>query len=285
MKVLVSGASGGIGRYLVARLRSRGHRVRALQRQGHEHPYAYATDEIEWADALVNLAGAPLNKLPWTPKYKRTLLTSRVSTTDDLAVLIARAKNPPKVWVNASAVGFYGSRPGERISESTPAGDGFLADVCTQWEAATDPAQGATRIVYLRTGLVLSTKGVLSKLAGPTKFGLGTTFGDGSQYWPWVALEDEVGAIIHALSTSSISGPLNAVAPAENTCEEIVDAVAQKLGRKRILSAPKWALRLGIQQAADELLLADQLVVPHALHQSGYRFALPMLGGALSAYL
>lgn len=279
MQILVAGASGMIGARLVARLRAEGHGVRTLVRReprtaderrwdpdaGH-----VPDDEIAACDALVNLGGAPLAQLPWTDARRTAILESRVLTTTLLADAVAESPSPPTVWLNASAVGIYGDRPGERLVEDSPRGAGFLADVVDAWEAATAGAAGVTRVVLARTGLVLGPGGALAPLRLATRLGAGARIGGGQQRWPWISLDDEVGAMIHLLTSSTLAGPVNLVAPATSTSEDVTRAVARVLRRPHLLVLPRPVLRLALRDAADDLLLADQDVAPDRLLADGF---------------
>lgn len=279
MQILVAGASGMIGARLVARLRAEGHSVRTLVRReprsaderrwdpdaGH-----VPDDEIAACDALVNLAGAPLARLPWTDARRTAILESRVLTTTLLADAVATSPHPPGVWLNASAVGIYGHRPRERLTETSARGAGFLADVVDAWEAATTGAAGSTRIVLARTGLVLGPGGALSPLRLATRLGAGARIGDGQQRWPWISLDDEVAAMIHLLTASTLAGPVNLAAPASSTSEDVTRAVARALRRPHLLALPRPVLRLALRDAADDLLLADQDVDPARLLADGF---------------
>ncbi|MEO7005835.1 MAG: NAD-dependent epimerase/dehydratase family protein, partial [Terrimesophilobacter sp.] len=228
-RVLISGASGLIGTELVRQLREDGHVVSTLVRRQPQTP-----DEHNWApgaglldtrliddtDAVINLSGAPLQRLPWTRAYKKEIVQSRVNATRTLVHAMNLADRPPAVFLSASAVGIYGDRPGERLDESSSPGIGFLADVVTAWEEAAGLAPVTTRLVLFRTGLVIARAGALAQLAALTKFGLGPGIGTGGDVWPWISLYDEAAAIRHAL-TSSFSGVVNLVGPTPATSDRI----------------------------------------------------------------
>lgn len=313
MRILVSGSGGMIGTALCERLRQSGHEVSRLVRRP-----ARDADEWSWApqhgeipdaaidaaDAVVSLNGASLSALPWTTSYRDEIVTSRVTTAGTIAQAIARSAHPPQVWASASAVGFYGRTPGaDPLDESAPKGEGFLADTVSAWEIATRPAEEASRIVRLRTGIVLGPSGALRPLALASRFGLGTTFGTGMQHWPWVSLDDEVRAIMHvigaddrsasaddadrtsAANPTSISGPVNIAAPVRNTAAEVARAVSTALSRPHRLRMPTPAAHLLLGTAGDEMLLADQPAVPQALLDDGFRFATTGLADAVTAAL
>ncbi|WP_166980638.1 TIGR01777 family oxidoreductase [Paramicrobacterium fandaimingii] len=291
MRILLSGASGMIGTALHMRLRDMGHDVRLLVRRSPTHdrevrwdPAAGTVprDQIEWADAVVSLSGASLTRLPWTPLYRRTIVSSRVDTTRVMANAIATATNPPRVWANASAVGYYGRGPRlDPFDESSPKGSGFLADTVEKWESATAPAADRTRIVHLRTGVVIGPMGALTPLARAAKFGLSPTFDSGAQRWPWVSLFDEARAIEHVLS-ADVSGPVNIAAPVLDTQSEVADAVARQLHRPNWLRVPAPLMRLALGTAANDMLLADQPVAPTALLDSGFEFSIDNIDEAVA---
>lgn len=292
MKVLVAGASGLIGTALQQVLREGGHQVRSLVRREPRNvaEYGWQPDEgqvpveaIAWADGVVSLSGAALGRLPWTAGYRRTLYRSRVDTTRTLATAIAAAAEPPSVWVSGSAVGFYGNRPGEVLTEQAVAGQGFLAGLVTRWEAATDVARAATRVVHARTGIVLAQGGALQPLFLTTRLGAGARIGTGRQHWPWISLTDEASAIAHLLTESSLDGPVNLAAPRPASAEEITRSLAQVMGRPHLLRLPARLLELVMGEPAEELLLADQQVVPRRLLDDGFEFRQPKLAEAVEA--
>jgi len=291
LRVLVSGASGFIGSQLRSRLRADGHEVLSLVRRPAE-----AADEHEWdpaagkldvalidsVDAVINLSGAGLEHLPWTPSYRRQIVESRISTTSTIAGAIGRSSSPPATLLNASAVGFYGDRPGEDLTEDSVRGDGFLADLCVDWEAAAQQAAGATRVVSFRTGVVVGRGGAFSILEPLTRFGLGANLGSGLQRWPWIGLADEVGAIRHLL-TSTLSGPVNLAGPTPATADAITRRLAIAMGRPRVWGIPRFAIEAGLRTPGRELLLADQRVIPSRLLADGYEFENPTVESAIRA--
>ena len=291
LRVLVSGASGFIGSQLRSRLRADGHEVHSLVRRPAE-----AADEHEWdpaagrldvglidsVDAVINLSGAGLEHLPWTPAYRRQIVESRISTTSTIADAIGRSSTPPSTLLNASAVGFYGDRPGEDLTEDSVRGDGFLADLCVDWEAAAQQAAGATRVVSFRTGVVVGRGGAFSILEPLTRFGLGANLGSGLQRWPWIGLADEVGAIRHLL-TSTLSGPVNLAGPTPATADAITRRLAIAMGRPRVWGIPRFAIEAGLRTPGRELLLADQRVIPSKLLADGYEFENPTVESAIRA--
>ncbi|MDO8392715.1 MAG: TIGR01777 family oxidoreductase [Actinomycetota bacterium] len=291
MRVIISGASGLIGTALGASLRSDGHEVVALVRRpagAGEIRWdptngVLAADALDGADAVVHLAGAGIGDHRWTDDYKRELIDSRVKSTTLLATTIAASANPPKVLLSGSAIGIYGASDGRDLDESSPAGTGFLADVCVQWEAATAPAAAAgVRVVHLRTGIVLTPKGgALKKMLPLFKLFAGGKFGNGKQWQSWISLADEVGAIRHLL-THDVRGPVNLTAPAPVTNAEFTKVLGGVLHRPTLLPVPRFgpALLLG-GELADALLYTGQKVLPGALRASGYSFQHTTLDAAL----
>jgi uncharacterized protein (TIGR01777 family) len=239
------------------------------------------------ADAVVHLAGDSIMGLRWTADKKRRIRESRTIATRLLVQTLTRLAKPPAVFVCASGVGYYGSRGDEVLSEESRPGTGFLADLAREWEAATATAiaQGI-RVVNVRLGVVLSAHGgALAKMLTPFRLGLGGVIGDGAQWMSWIALDDVIGAIRHALTTDALRGPLNIVAPAPVTNAEFTRTLGRVLGRPTLVPLPAFAARLALGEMADELLLASQRVVPARLQASGYRFRYPTLDDALRAVL
>lgn len=282
--IVVSGASGLIGTALVAQLRDRGDTVLRLVRKAAVQP-----DEVGWnpqdeelniaacqsADAIVNLSGAPIARR-WSPRYKRLLLNSRVRATRTLARAAAQL-GPQVSLINASAVGYYGDRGAEPLTETSSPGDDFLAGLVQQWEAATDEAAtSGNRVALARTGLVLATEGgALAPLLPLLRFGLAGPLGPGTQYWPWISLVDEVRALIWLID-QQIDGPVNLTSPAADTHAEVLRAIAKGLGRPAVLGVPSWALRLALGEAT-EMVIASQLQRPEVLLESGFVFEHPTL--------
>lgn len=292
MRILVAGASGFIGTALRRELEADGHEVRALVRRpardATEYEWQPAEGRIpivavEWADGVVNLSGAYLGRVPWTRAYRREIYFSRVTATRTIARAIAAADDPPRVWVSGSATGYYGHRPGELLTEDSPAGEGFLAAVVSRWEAATARADDVTRVVHIRTGVVLADGGSLSPLLLATRLGAGATIGTGQQLWPWISLEDEVAAIVHLLTRSELSGPVNLTGPEPAPSAEITRLYARAMRRPHLLRVPDWLLRLVVGEPADEILLPDQRVVPTRLLADGFEFRHPTAQEAVAA--
>ncbi|MFC0682148.1 TIGR01777 family oxidoreductase [Lysobacter korlensis] len=293
LTVLISGASGLIGTELKRQLAENGHTVLSLVRRrprtGNEVNWAPSAHTIDFSvmervDAVVNLSGSPLGRLPWTKGYRRQILESRVQATKTLAEAMSAVARPPRVFLSASGIGYYGDRPGVRLTEDSPKGDGFLADVVEAWERAAHLAPEATRVVTLRSGIVIGKGGVLSPLVPLTKLGLGARFGTGGQHWPWISLADEARAIRHLL-TSSISGPVNLVGPTPATSDRITRLVAARLHRWYNFVIPERVLTIALQDAARDLLLTSQLAVPAKLLSDGFEFVHERVDQAIDAQL
>ncbi len=307
MRVLVSGSSGLIGTALTARLGADGHSVVRLVRgpgpgTGRSDP---RTGDVNWDpvggrldgdalegsgpyDAVVNLAGTGIGDRRWSPARKRLILESRVQATTLLIDSVLALSSRPSVLVSASAVGIYGIRGDEELTEQSETGTDFLADVCRAWEAAASPAADAgIRTVALRTGIVLSrTGGALARQLPLFRIGLGGRMGSGTQYRSWITLADEVGVIRHCLDDTGLSGPVNATAPSPATDGELAKALGAALGRPSILPVPAPALRLVLgQEMAEELVLGGQRVLPAVLVSSGYVFVQPQLDQAVRSVL
>jgi uncharacterized protein (TIGR01777 family) len=235
-------------------------------------------------DAVVHLAGVSLVAPRWTESHKRAVIASREKGTSLLSEALAGLGTGPRVLISASAIGFYGDRGGEELDESSASGLGFLADVCRRWEAATEAADKAgVRTVLLRTGIVLSPDGGSLKLQLPLfRAGLGGRLGDGRQWVSWISIDDEVGAILHALERGDVSGPLNAVAPHPVVNAAFTRTLARVVHRPAVMAAPAPVLRLALgRELADETLLVSQRVIPRQLQDSGYTWRHPELEGAL----
>ncbi|MFD8737163.1 TIGR01777 family oxidoreductase [Streptomyces sp. NPDC059618] len=294
-RIVIAGASGLIGSALARSLSAEGHQVVRLVRREPRSP-----DEVRWdpqrqridavgligCTAVVNLAGAPVAGRPWTLAYKRMIRDSRVLGTATLAEAVASLDEPPRVFVNGSAIGFYGDTGDRAVDESAPPGDGFLPSVCVEWEEAASPAQEAgVRTVIARTGLVVAREGgAWARLIPLFKAGAGGRMGNGRQYWSHIALHDEVAAIRHLIDTESLSGPVNLTAPDPLTNAEITAAMGRVLHRPTLLTAPAPLLRLALGDMADDVL-GSQRVLPTRLLESGFTFAFPSIEGALRAAL
>ena len=247
----------------------------------HAHPV-----ELEDIDAVVHLGGASVAER-WTPKVRRNIRSSRIDATRILCERLAMARRPPRVLLCASAVGFYGDRGEEILTEQSPAGSGFLPEVCTAWEAATQPAQDAgIRVVHLRFGIVLSPNGgALKKMLPPFRFGLGGRLGTGHQWMSWVSLPDIVRAISFLMERDDLSGAFNLTSPHPVTNQTFTRALARAVRRPAIFPVPKTALRLAFGAMADEGLLSSSRAVPERLQQAGFVFEHDEIRPALEALL
>lgn len=274
MKVSVTGSHGLIGSALVSFLTRHGHEVVRVPR-----------GDFRIADgcgAVVHLAGEPIVGR-WTAAKKRKIHDSRTQGTQTLCDVLAGMAKRPRVLVSASAVGIYGDRGDELITEESETGKGFLADVCRDWEAATKTASRAEiRVVNLRVGVVLSPRGgVLGKTLLPFKLGLGGVIGDGRQYWSWIAIDDMVGVILHTLVDDRLRGPVNAVAPNPVTNREYTKTLGRVLRRPTALPLPAFVVRAAFGEMADAVLLGGARVQPKRLQEAGYEFRFPDLEEAL----
>lgn len=295
MKIIISGASGLIGKPLVESLRSKNHQVIQLVRRvakANESQWNPATGQIDaavidGADAVIHLSGAGIGDRRWTTKYKQELLDSRTKTTSLLATTIAKAVKKPSVFLSGSAIGIYGPRGDEELNESSTHGESFLAEICKQWEAAAKPSVDAgVRTVFLRTGIVLSSRGgALKKQLPLFKFGLGGKFGSGKQWQSWISIDDEISAIEYLL-TANLSGAVNLTAPTPVTSAEFTKSLARVLKRPAFLPIPKFGPKLLLgSELADALLFTGQRVMPVELQKSGFKFQHPSIEVALRALL
>ncbi|MBC9726089.1 TIGR01777 family oxidoreductase [Streptomyces sp. TRM68367] len=296
-RIAVAGASGLIGGALVRSLTADGHEVVRLVRRAPR-----TADEVRWepeagrvdpaglagCDAVVNLAGAGVGDRRWTEAYKTRIRCSRVLGTAALAKAVAalEAGERPRVFVNGSAIGYYGGTGERAVDENAPAGEGFLPELCVEWEGATAPAREAgVRTVFLRTGLVVARGGgAWGKLFPLFKAGLGGRMGDGRQYWSYVALYDEVAAIRHLLDRDDLSGPFNLTAPQPLTNREITAAMGRVLRRPTLFAVPAPVLRAVLGELAGDVL-GSKRVLPTRLLESGFTFAFPGIDDAIRAAL
>ena len=295
MKIVISGASGLIGTQLVAKLSSSGHEVVRLVRRSPKpgeiqwNPKSGTLDAaaLEGTDAVIHLSGAGIGDKRWTDGYRKEILDSRTATTALLAKTMASLSRKPSVFLSGSAIGIYGARNDEQLTEVSTHGTGFLAEVCEQWEAAAKPAVDAgIRTVYLRTGIVLSPKGgALKKLLPLFKLGVGGKFGSGKQWQSWISIDDEIGAIEHLL-TANVSGAVNLTAPNPVTNAEFTKVLASVLKRPAIVPVPTFAPKILLGgELADALLFTGQRVIPAALNASGYMFKHTTLESAFRSLL
>ena len=296
MHVAITGASGLVGSSLASFLSTGGHSVSRMIRPGHgaksgdvfwdPKTGSIESGKLEGIDAVVHLAGENLFGL-WTESKRRRIRESRVQATQLLCQSLAKLERKPKVFLSASAVGFYGDRGAERLNEDSTMGTGFLAELCRDWEAATGPmAAAGTRVAHMRFGIVLSPKGgALSKMLLPFKLGLGGTLGDGSQYMSWIAIDDAISGIHHVLVTDALRGPVNGVAPNPVTNREFTKTLGKVLSRPTVLPVPAFILKTALRDLAKEVLLGGQRVEPARLTATNHRFKSPELEGALRQLL
>ncbi|MFQ6115461.1 MAG: TIGR01777 family oxidoreductase [bacterium] len=292
MKVLVTGSTGLIGSALVPFLTSGGHEVIRLVRSRPNNdkieiqwdPYLERVNrnKLEGADAVVHLSGESI-AARWTDKKRAEIRDSRVKTTQFLSNTLAELQQPPKVLVSASGINYYGNRGEEILKEESKPDSSFLAQVCQDWEAATEPAaKKGIRVVNLRMGLILTPEGgALKKMLFPFKIGAGGVVGDGDQCWSWIAFDDVLGAFHHAIMTDSLEGPVNVVAPNPVTNREFTKTLARVLSRPALFPMPAFAVRLIFGEMADALLLSSARVDSSKLSNSGYTFRHTELEDAL----
>jgi uncharacterized protein (TIGR01777 family) len=297
VKIAVSGASGLIGGALLPALRADGHEVLTLVRRtprtADEHRWDPQHNRIDPTvladvDAVINLGGTPIRPRPFTSGYKERLLRSRLEATTTLSEALAAAAaadtGRQRVLLSASAVGYYGDTGARTVTEQDPAGTDFLAQLCARWEAATAQAEAAgVRVVHLRTGLVLDRRAMLMQVLGTVfTLGLGGRMGSGRQYWPWISLTDEIGAICHLL-TADVSGPVNLTGPAPATNAEFTRELARQVHRPAVIPVPAVAINLALGEFGRSSVTAGQRAMPVRLEESGYRFSHTDLRSALRA--
>jgi len=299
MKILVTGSSGLVGTALVEELKQSGHTVVRLVRPG-SATTGRATQgfDVEWdaatgtlggaavgADAVVNLAGASIAVGRWTEERRRILRASRVDNTDALVSALARMAIRPRVLVSASAVGIYGDRGDEKLTEQSVPGTDFLSVLARDWEASATKAEAiGVRVVHARFGIILSKQGgALPQMVRPFKWGFGGKLGSGEQWMSWVTLPDTVRIVRFALESGAVRGPINVVSPQPVRNVEFTEALAKKLHRPALFSAPEFALKLTMGEMAGPLLLASQRVFPAELIKLGYQYIHPELGSALAS--
>lgn len=305
MRILISGSTGLVGSAVVDNLSHQGHDVTRLLRPGTEvrgseaapsqelpqvlwNPqYGLLNSRAEEVDAVIHLAGASIGGHRWTKPWKRELRDSRVAATHHLIASLRQLHRPPQIFIAASAIGFYGNRGDEELTEASPAGSDFLAQLASDWE--TESARAAelgARVVILRFGVILAKRGgALPRMALPFRLGVGGRIGSGRQWISWVALEDVVGIIRFALQTNLLSGSANAVSPNPAQNAEFAATLGRVLRRPAVFPTPSFALRLALGEMADSLLLSSQRVYPAKLERLGFRFLYPDLEPALAAVL
>lgn len=296
MKTLVSGSHGLVGRALIKSLLNRGDTVSRLVREAPS-----GSNDIEWHpnqdqidvrklngfDAVVHLAGESIASGRWSPEKKTRIRESRIKGTKLLSGALAQASHPPRVFVSASAIGFYGNRGDEVLTEQSAAGNDFLAGVCKEWEQSAEPAaEKGIRLVKARFGIILDKDGgALAKMLPPFRMGIGGRIGDGKQWMSWIGLADVIGALEFVIENQALSGPVNFVAPNPVTNATFTSALGRILGRPTFLPVPAFGARLAFGEMADALLLSSQRVEPKRLNETAYRFRYSNLNDALSEIL
>ena len=300
--IVIAGGSGFLGRSLATAFASDDHPVTVLTRQRPSSSTSASINHIEWqpesglaawmkavdgAEAVVNLAGESIASGRWTTRRKARLVASRLRTTSSLVAAIAAATSPPPVFLSASAIGYYGNRGDERLTEDSPPGSDFLADLSVRWEREAMRAKSSrTRVVLIRTGIVLDPRGgALAKLLPPFKMFVGGPLGSGRQYMSWIHLTDWVRMACWMVGNDRASGPMNATAPEPVTNREFSTVLGATLHRPSLLPAPGFALRLLLGEMAGPLLLASQRVMPARAQQLGFQFSYPRLEPALQSLL
>jgi uncharacterized protein len=306
MRILISGSTGLVGSALLPRLSREGHTVVKLVRPTPPNPNAADQSDrshfeaVSWspqdgtlgeraegADAIVHLAGVSIAHGRWNPARKKALRDSRVAATGRLIESLKMLTHPPRIFIAASAIGFYGNRGDEELTESSAPGTDFLAQLCVDWEAESSRAsEFGARVVQLRSGVILARDGgALPQIALPFRFGAGGPVGSGRQWMSWIALDDVTGIVSYALAKAEMIGPYNVVAPQPARNADFARALGRVLHRPAFLPAPAFALRLALGEMADALLLSSQRVLPQKIAQTTYRFAHPQLEGALRSAL
>ena len=297
MKIVIAGGSGFLGRALTAALLAGGHDVVILTRTG-QPPGGRAravawspagetgpwSSDVNGADAVINLAGESIAGSRWSAAHKARIRDSRINATRSLVAAMRSVTVPPPVFVSGSAVGYYGPRSDEAVTETDAAGRDFLARVCVQWEEEALAAAGArTRVVLIRTGLVLARDGgALPEMLPPFRFGAGGPVGSGRQFWPWIHRDDWVGLALWAAGNNAVSGPVNATAPNPVTNKEFASALGRALHRPSFMPAPAFALRLLLGEMADALLLSGQRALPAVAQRLGFTFTFANVDAALN---
>jgi len=304
MRIVVAGGTGFIGRRLCERLANAGHAVTVLTRdpekakgrvyhavtivtwQGFRGPTEELSKALGGSEVVINLAGAPIADGRWTPQAKEQLRSSREGTTTAIVTTLAKLTTRPVLLMNASAVGFYGPRGDDELTEDAPSGDGFLAGLCREWEGAARAAERlGLRVVTPRIGVVLGRDGgALPRMLPVFRLGLGGPLGHGHQWMSWIHLDDLV-ELLMFLMNNAASGPVNATAPHPVTNAEFSKTLGRTLGKPAFLRTPAFAMKLAFGEMADELLLTGQRVLPHKAHSMGFHFRFPFLAGALNDIL
>jgi uncharacterized protein len=292
LRIAITGATGMIGRQLTSAYGTNGNRLTLFARKPFQTDKAHEISiwnpdqrlidvaDLEGQDVFIHLAGKNIAAVHWSESHKRGVLESRVRSTELLCKTLIQLKQPPKVLLSASAIGFYGNRSAEEeVDETSAVGDGFMADVCRQWEAATKVAEAAgIRVVNLRTGLVMSPDGgTLAKLLPLFRLGLGGKIGSGEQVMSWIALEEIPPVLLHIVQQPNLSGPINLVSPNPVTNATFVKLLAKVLTRPAFFGLPAFGAKLAFGEMAEELLLSGARIIPRKLLESGYQFNFPEL--------
>ncbi len=303
MKIVLAGATGFIGQRLIKKLGESGHSLVLLSRNSSEARRHYGSTlqvelwdaktqgawahHLDGADAVINLAGESIAGKRWSQTQKDKILASRVDATNAIVEALSKTNKKPQVLVNASAVGYYGDVPQADVTEHYPQGNDFLAETCGRWEqAALQAEQFGVRVVCIRTGIVLDKNGgALKKLLPPFNFFVGGPLGSGRQWFPWIHIEDEIGAILFALENKNIVGPLNLAAPESVTMRQFCSALGKTMYRPSWAPVPGLVLKIALGEMAGPLLLNGQRVVPKKLSEAGYAFRFPQLDAALKDVL
>lgn len=300
MRILITGATGLIGGSVARSLAADGHELIALTRRPEKASAASISRFLQWdpqkgppnpsvwegIEAVIHLAGEPIDAKRWTKDQKRQIRDSRVIGTQNLVAGLTQASTRPKILIAGSAVGYYGDRGDEVLKEDSPAGQGFMSEICRAWEQAALEAQRAgVRVVTVRTGVVLSPEGgALKRMTPPFQFGVGGELGSGKQWFPWIHLDDIVGLFRHALESAQLKGPLNGSAPGVVRNREFTQTLAAVMHRPAIFSVPEFALRILFGEMV-EAILASQRVTPELALRTGYKFRFPNLKDALQDLL
>jgi len=295
MKILVSGSHGLVGKALTTSLVNAGHEIVSLVRQSandseiewHPNQGKINGEQLEGFDVVVHLAGESIASGRWTEEKKRKIRESRVKGTELLSSALARLSQPPSTFISASAIGFYGSRGDELLTEESAPGDGFLPEVCVAWEKATGQAEAkGIRTIHPRFGIILDEKGgALERMLTPFRMGVGGKVGNGKQWMSWIALEDVINALRFLIDEPGSEGPVNFTAPRPVTNADFTEALGSVLSRPTLFSVPAFAARLAFGEMADELLLSSAKVEPSRLNEKGFQFKHPELSSALKAIL